>query len=257
MHSRLTHPLLLIVFVSFLFNSCTSYKEVPLFRDLPQDSELKEKIANYDPLIIQPNDILRITVSSLNPEASALFNNPSGTAQQNTSTQVDPAANGFVVNPDGDIHIPYIGKIKVGSLSTIDATEKIRERLEVHLKEPVVNLRVANFKVAVFGGVNRAGIFPITNERVTLVEALIMAGDLRLTSRRHNVLLVREIDGERKFARFDLGSKSTFNSEYFYLKNNDLIYIQPGTSEEQTITVLAGVGALSTVVSLILILTQL
>lgn len=257
MRLRSTYQFLLYFFTCLLFVSCTSYREVPLFRDLPQDSELKEKITNYDPLIIQPNDILRITVSSLNPEASALFNNPMGTTQQITNTQDDPAANGFVVNPKGEIHVPYIGKVIVGGLSTPAATEQIRKGLEAHLKEPVVNLRVVNFKVAVFGGVNKAGIFPISNERVTLVEALILAGDLRVTSKRHNVLIVREIDGERKFTRFDLGSKSTFDSEYFYLKNNDLIYVQPGTNEEQRATLLSGIGALSTVVSLILILTRL
>ena len=257
MHSRLTHPLILIVFVSFLFNSCTSYKEVPLFRDLPQDSELKEAITNYSPMIIQKNDILSIRVSSLNAEASAIFNNPNGATGQQAGVQGNQAANEFLVSQKGEVQLPYIGKITVAGLTTPEVTEIITEKLKSHLKEPVVNLKIYNFKVAVFGGVSNPGIFTVTSERITVVEALILAGDLRATSKRHNVLIVREIDGERKFARIDLGSKSTFDSPYFYLKSNDLIYVQPGTNEERRNTILAGIGTLTTLVSVIFILASL
>lgn len=236
--------------------SCTTYKEVPLFRDIPQTGELKEAITNYSPMVIQKNDILRIRVSSLNAEASALFNNPEGIGQP-AGTAVNQGGNEFLVNQNGEIQLPYIGKIHVAGSTTPDVTDLITEKLKAHLKEPVVNLKINNFKVAVFGGVNSAGVFTVTTERMTIVEALILAGDLKVTSKRHNVLIVREIDGERKYARFDLGSKSTFDSPYFYLKSNDVVYVQPGTSEEQRNTLLTGVGALSTVVSLILILTRL
>lgn len=257
MRLRLTHPLLLIVFVSFLVNSCISYREVPYFRDLPQDSELKEAITNYSPMVIQKNDILSIRVSSLNAEASAIFNNPNGATGQQAGVQGNQAANEFLVSQKGEVQLPYIGKITVAGLTTPEITEIITEKLKPHLKEPVVNLKINNFKVAVFGGVSNPGIFTVTTERITVVEALILAGDLRVTSKRHNVLIVREIDGERKYARFDLGSKSTFDSPYFYLKSNDLIYVQPGIGEEQRNTFFTGVGALSTVISLILILTRL
>lgn len=251
------HHLSIFCVFSLLFGSCTSYKEVPLFRDLPPDGELKEAITNYSPMVIQKNDILSIRVSSLNAEASALFNNPDGLVQQQAVTPGNQAGNEFLVSQNGEVQLPYIGKIHVAGLTTPEVTELVTEKLKAHLKEPVVNLKINNFKVAVFGGVNGAGIFTVTTERITVIEALILAGDLRVTSKRHNVLIVREIDGERKYARFNLGSKSTFDSPYFYLKSNDLIYVQPGTSEEQRNTLLTGVGALSTVVSLILILTRL
>lgn len=247
-----------IVFFLFicLLNACTSYKEVPLFRDLPQSGELKETIDNYSPLIVQKNDILNISVSSLNAEASAIFNNPNGIAQQGTVSATS-AGNEFIVSHNGDIQLPYIGKIQVAGLTTAAVTEIITEKLKDHLKEPVVNLKINNFKIAVFGGVNSAGILTVPTERITLIEALILAGDLKVTAKRNNILIVREIDGERKYARFDLGSKSTFNSPYFYLKSNDLIYVKPGTSEEQRNSILTGISALSTVISLILIVTRL
>lgn len=239
-----------------LFSSCTSYKEVPLFQDLPQNGELRESITNYSPMIVQKNDILSIRVSSLNAEASALFNNPDGFGQQ-TSVGGNQAGNEFLVDQNGEVQLPYIGKIHVAGLTTPEVTELVTEKLKQHLKEPVVNLKINNFRIAVFGGVNSAGIFTVTTERITVVEALILAGDLRVTSKRHNVLIVREIDGERKYARFDLGSKSTFDSPYFYLKSNDLIYVQPGKREKPPITLLTGLGVLSTMVSLIILLTSL
>jgi polysaccharide export outer membrane protein len=253
------YQLSLCLFTCILFNSCTAYKEVPLFRDLPQSGELKEAITNYSPLIVQKNDMLSIRVSSLNAEASALFNNPNGTAPQTSggSQPGNQAGNEFLVNQNGEVQLPYIGKIHVAGLTTPAVTELVTEKLKDYLNEPVVNLKINNFRVAVFGGVKMPGIFTVNTERITVVEALILAGDLSVTSKRQNVLIVREIDGERKFARFDLGSKSTFDSPYFYLKTNDLIYVQPGTSEERRNTFLTGVGALSTVVSLILILTRL
>jgi polysaccharide export outer membrane protein len=256
MRNSFTHHFIAVLFTCFFFSSCISFREVPLFRDLPQSGELKEAITNYSPLIIQKNDILNIRVSSLNAEASALFNNPNGMGQQNTAGG-PPAGNEFLVSQKGEVQLPYIGKIQVAGLTTADVTEIITEKLQDHLKEPVVNLKINNFKVAVFGGVSSPGIFTVTTERITVVEALIMAGDLKVSAKRYNILVVREIDGERKYARFDLGSKSTFDSPYFYLKSNDLIYVQPGTNEEQRTTILSGIGALSTVMSLILILTRL
>jgi len=248
--------LLISSFICFIFSSCTSYKEIPLFRDLSSIGELSEKITNYSPMIIQKNDILNIRVSSLNAEASAIFNNPDGIGQQGTTGGLQ-AGNEFLVNQEGSVQLPYIGKIQVAGKTTPEITALITEALKAHLKEPVVNLKINNFKVAVLGGVGNPGIFTVNTERITVIEALILAGDLRVSSKRHNVLIVREIDGERKYARFDLGSKSTFDSPYFYLKSNDLIYVQPGTSEEQRNTLLGSVGTLTTLTSIILILFRL
>lgn len=252
--------ILMILSISIALSSCTSYKKVPYFRDLPEDKELVQTISNYTPLIIQENDVLQIRVSSLNAEASMLFNNPEGSSFQslgNLPQQQQQQLSGFLVNRYGEVQLPYIGKVKVAGLSTPDATELISKKLEEHLKEPVVNLRIINFKIAVFGGVASPGIFPINSERITLVEALIMAGDLKVNSIRHNILIVREINGERKFARIDIGSKSTFDSEYFYLKNNDLIYVKPGIIDDQRSSVLSTIGTVSTLLSLFLFLVRL
>lgn len=218
-----------------LFSSCISYKHVPYFKDLPQEKESSEEISNYSPLIIQKNDILNITINSLNAEASNIFNPPAAQAA---------AGSGITVDQSGDIQLPYIGKIHLAGLTSEQATALITQKMLLYLKEPVVRLQLSNFKIAVFGGVGTPGIFPVTNGRITLTEALIMAGDLEINSMRHNVLLVREIDGKRKYIRFDMGSRSTFTSPYFYLKSNDLIYVQPGTTREKRDTVISNLSLL-------------
>jgi len=252
-----------IVSVLFIFlSSCNTYKEVPLFHDLPQQGEISETITNYTPLLIQPNDILAIAVSSLNPEASVVFNPPTelisgGSNQNNQNNQNDIGARGFLVDQKGDIRLPYIGALKVAGLNRSDINELITQKLEKYLKEPVVNIRVLNFKIAVFGGVNGPGIYTINNERVTVVEALILAGDLNLTSLRNNILLVREINGERKYVRLDFRSRSVFTSPYFYLKTNDLLYIEPGVSIEKRDNIFGNISILATVISLFLVFTRL
>lgn len=230
-----------------LFSSCISYKEVPYFRDLPPEPEISETISNYSPLLIQKNDVLNITINSLNPEASNIFNPPATLPSSGT---------GITVDQNGDIQLPYVGKIRVAGLTSQQAKALITEKILYYLKEPVVRLQLTNFKIAVFGGVSTPGIFQISNERITLTEALIMAGDLEMSARRHNVLLVREIDGKRQFVRFDMGSKSTFTSPYFYLKSNDLIYVEPGTSREKRENIVGNASLLFSVATLIALLLR-
>jgi polysaccharide export outer membrane protein len=230
-------------------SSCVSYKHVPYFQDLPQSPEISGDITNYKTIVIQNNDILSITVTSLNLEASAPFSPP--VANQQTNTAYNPLSSGYLVDQKGNVQLPYIGDVKVAGLTTSEAKDLIRSKLDDFLKEPVVRVYINNFKIGVFGGVNAAGIFQVNNERITLAEALIMAGDLKLTAPRNNILLVREIDGKRKFVRFDLNSKNTFNSPYFYLRNNDLIYIEPGTTIEKRENFFSNIGIVTSAISLI------
>jgi len=258
------HCMKKIIYLSIIitfFSSCTAYKQVPYFQDLPAEGEVQEDIQNQTILKIQKADILAITVSSLNPEASAIFNsgnmNPS-VAAQGGSSEVN-GVNGFLVDTKGDIQLPLIGSLKVEGLSTTEARELIQSKLLNYLKEPVVSLRLANLKISVLGDVSRPGVYPVQNEKVSVTEALSMAGDLNITASRKNVLLVREADGKRKFIRLDMNSKKMFNSPYYYLQNNDVIYVQPGDSKYATVdSRYRDIGiALSAISIIILIITQL
>ena len=218
----------------FLSSCGVKYKSVPYFTDLPVDSTIQEQIKNQTILKIQKDDILAITVSSLNPEASAIFNlGNTSSIQGNVNANVNPVntSNGFMVDQKGAIQLPLVGSIQLEGLTTTAARELIQSKLVTYLKEPVVSLRLINFKVSVLGDVARPGVFPVQNERVSVNEALSMAGDLTITAVRNNVLLIRENQGKREYVRLNLQSKDLFNSPYYYLQNNDVLYVQPGSAK--------------------------
>lgn len=216
--------------ITMVISSCgVKYKSIPYFVDLPA-GDLSEKIANQTVLKIQKDDILAITVSSLNAEANAIFNvaNTNGGESGSSSGII-----GFIVDKDGNLHLPYLGAVKVEGLTTAEARELIQTKLNKgdYLKQPVVTLRLANFKISVIGDVARPGVYPVQSERITVIEALSMAGDLNITGKRNDILLIRENGGQRQQIRLDLQSKDIFNSPYYYLENNDVLVITPSEAK--------------------------
>ncbi|WP_207532057.1 polysaccharide biosynthesis/export family protein [Desertivirga arenae] len=222
--------LLNIIVLLTILASCGSYRKTAYFQDL-QNKSSKEAINNFTPLTIQPEDILGINVSSLNPEASAIFNynlnTVTGTNQNNPNNPVI----GYLVDRKGEIQLPLVGNFKVSGLTTSQVRDNLRKELLKYLKEPVVNIRLINFKVSVMGDVARPGVYQVQNERLTIPEAVSMAGDLNITALRNNITLIRETNGTREFIPVDLTSKNLFNSPYYYLKSNDVIYVQPGKNK--------------------------
>lgn len=225
----------LLISLLILNSSCSSYKKIPYFKDLDRSAISIDTINNYSQLTIQPQDIIGINVSSLNPEASAIFNyNLNRVNGNNFDNSVDNPVVGYLVDEKGEIHIPLIGSIEVAGCTTSELSEDLEIMLLTYLKEPVVNIRMLNFKISVLGDVLRPGVFTVQNERITIPEALSLSGDLNITAIR-NILLIREIEGERKFIPIDLTSKEFFDSPYFYLKNNDVIYVQPDKTKFATV----------------------
>ncbi|RZK38052.1 MAG: polysaccharide export protein [Pedobacter sp.] len=231
--------ILYLLFVVVAMSSCgVKYASIPYFTNLPPDSVIQEHITNQANLRIQKNDVLALTVNSLSEEASAIFNLGSTSSLQGNpagSNNPNNTANGFLVDINGEIQLPYLGSVKVEGLTTAEARKSLEAMLVKYLKVPVVGLRIVNFRVTVLGDVGRPGVYPIMNERATLAEAFSLAGDLSITAMRNNILLVREEAGKREYIRLDIQNKDFFNSPYFYLKNNDLLYVQPGPAKYATI----------------------
>ena len=217
-YSKVQSPIILIM-VLIISSSCNSYKNIPYFQDLKRSSNLNDNIDNFSPLTIQTEDILGISVSSLNPEAWK--------DESNKET-------GYLVDLDGNIQLPLVGSIKVAGFTTNVIRQQIQKKLTTYLKEPSVNVRLLNFKISVIGDVARPDVFKIQNERVTITEALGLAGDLNITGLRNNVLLIRELNGKREYVNIDLTSASLFKSPYYYLKNNDVIYVQPDKTKSNS-----------------------
>lgn len=224
-----------------LFNaSCSSYKKVPYFQDLDHTKVSQENIDNYSPLKIQSGDLLGVNVASLSPDnefapsnsrVTGNDNSNSGSSKSNIGQGADNSnpnpVYGYRVSQQGEITVPYLGKIKVSSLTTDELAAKLTSQLGLYLKQPVVNVRILNFKISVLGDVLRPDVFSVQNERITIIEALGLAGDLNITAKRKNALLIREVNGERQFMPVDLTSKKIFSSPYYYLQNNDVIYVEP------------------------------
>ncbi len=220
--------------IAIVFNfSCVSYKEVPYFQNVRRDSTFKEKINNYSPLTMQPGDILGLVVTSLNHEADLPYNYNITSNMKSLDEIQQSAVVGYLVDQDGNINLPTIGLVKVAGLNTKEIASQLESKLQIYLSKPVVNVRILNFKIAVLGDVKFPGSFTIQNEKITLTQALSLAGDLNTTAVRKNVLLIREKDGNRQYINIDLTSKDVFSSPYYYLKNNDVIYAQPNEAKVQ------------------------
>jgi polysaccharide export outer membrane protein len=206
-----------------LLSSCASYDKIPYFQDLSRSQVTSESITNYNMLTIQPEDRISISVSSVNPEAAAVFNNN----VQNAGTNAENPVYGYVVDQKGEVNLPLVGIVKVSGLTPDQLSAQLQQQLTAFLNRPTVSVRVVSFKVAVLGDVLRPNIYHSESQRLTITEALSLAGDLNITAKRDDIILVREIEGKRTYVPIDLTSKKIFESPYFYLKSNDLIFVQP------------------------------
>lgn len=237
---------LLLCFV--VFSSCVNTRRATYFNNL-QTVDLPEQ--DIEP-IIQKNDILSIIVSSLNPEATAIFNTPNQSVIASTSgTGTSSVTTGYLVDRQGRIVFPILGYIDAAGLTQQHLTDIIAATLSEKklLLDPIVSVRILNFKVTVLGEVNRPGVEMVPEGKISLLEALGMAGDVTLYGKRDNVLLIRVENGKKITRRIDLNSQDfVYNSPYYYLKSNDVIYVQPnstrigGTSNLQQVLPLAFSG---------------
>lgn len=223
-----------------LFSSCTSYKNVPYLQQPEIVNAYGKEIPLYDATIM-PKDLLSITVNTTDPIAAAPFNltvqSPLNAALANSNyTTSQPTLQQYLVNNSGEIDFPVIGRIKVGGMTKNQAEDLIRQKLQPYLKEtPIVTVRMVNYKISVLGEVARPGSFTVTNEKVNVLEALAMAGDMTVYGIRTNVKLVREdAEGKRNIITLDLTDSELITSPYFYLKQNDIIYVTPNKTKAKS-----------------------
>jgi polysaccharide export outer membrane protein len=232
---------LILITLALLVSSCRNVKEVTYFQDKTDSSKAPKKIIypNFDikkepklnfvfEAIIQPNDILSIFVSSLSQEASSFFNTITKAERPDFGDAYSTRPNvGYMVDINGCIEMPLVGKIKIGGLTTSIAKDTIQKRLEQYLQSPTVRLYFENFKVTLLGELYHPGVYSVTNEKITIPEAIGLAGDLTIFGNRKDILLIREINGVKNYIKIDLTTRDVFNSPYYYLLSNDILYIPP------------------------------
>jgi polysaccharide export outer membrane protein len=214
--------------ILIFLTSCTSSRKLAYLSDL-QDKDYTEKILNNTDYKIQPDDLLSITVSSLSPESNTLFNIGSTQPASNSggASALARGNEGYLVDNKGQINFPVLGKIELIGLTREQATSKLTGEISRSLKNPIVNVRFLNFRVTVIGEVNHPGTFNIPYDKINVIEAIGLAGDLTAYGKRENILVIREQGDTRSINRINLGSKSVLNSSMFYLKQNDIVYIEP------------------------------
>ena len=226
-------PLGLVMCLFFV--GCKSYKQVPYF----QDSELIDYTNNVQELYdakIMPKDLLTIVVNTSDPEASAPYNlitqTRYNTQQRNTLT-TQASLIEYLVDNDGNIIFPQVGTIHVAGLTKTQCEQMLVQKLSAFLKEtPIVTVRMSNYKISVMGEVNHPGTFTVNNEKVNILEALAMAGDLTIHGLRKNVKLLREdASGKRSIVELDLNDPAIINSPYYYLQQNDIVYVTPNKTK--------------------------
>jgi len=225
----------LLILITLISSSCST-KKVVYFNGI-SDVTLKSKFPPNIESIIQINDLLSITVSSANPAASAIFNAPNESTPTTTSaTFGNTLTIGYLVNLDGDILFPVLGKIHAQGLTKSQLQALLTKQLvdTKQLIDPIVTIRQLNFRVSVLGEVSKPGVYTTPNEKISLLEALSFAGDITIYGKKDNVLLVREDDkGDKLIVRIDLTSSNLFTSPYYYLKSNDVIYVEPSQNREK------------------------
>jgi polysaccharide export outer membrane protein len=253
----------LILVIGSLISACTSKKNLIYFQGATDSGSEVNK--NFVP-ILKTDDLLSITVMGLDADAVKPFNLPVSLLNNNivgSYTQGNPTPPGYLIDASGNIDFPVIGKIKLGGLTRDAAVELIKLKLDnkkdsVYVKNPNVNIRILNFKVTVLGEVRNPGTFTIPNERITLPEALGIAGDLLITGVRKNVLVVRDIDGKKTETRIDLTSKKLFSSPVYYLTQNDIVYVEPNRARiNSSVVNTSNVSLVVSVISLLVTMAVL
>lgn len=226
---------IVILFASlFIMSSCSSYKNVPYLQNPEVVNELKKELPLYDAKIM-PKDLLTIMVNTTDPEAAAPFNLTAQTAANNANTSLysQPTLQQYLVNNEGNIDFPVLGRLHVGGLTKNQAEDLVREKLKPYLREePIVTVRMVNYKISVMGEVARPGTFTVNNEKVNILEALAMAGDLTIWGKRDDVMLIREdAKGKREIITLNLNDANLITSDHYYLQQNDILYVSPNKTK--------------------------
>lgn len=247
-------PFLLIA----LLFSCASRKDIVYYQGIDGISA-QEKSSSYE-IKIQPDDLLMIIVSAEDPEIAIPFNLQSVSVQNPGKLDAvtgQQTMQLYLVDAQGFIEFPVLGKLKVSGLSRSEVMQMLQQKIGVYIKSPNINLRIMNFKISVQGEVNLPGTYNVASERVTLIEALTMAKDLTIYGKRNNILIIREVDGVKSYNRVDITNADFMNSPFYYLAQNDVVYVEPNKNRINGAAIGSNTGVIISISSLLITLITL
>lgn len=247
-------PLFLII----LIFSCASRNDVVYYQNIDNLSSSKESVS-YE-IKIQPDDLLMIIVSAEEPETAIPFNLKSFGAvnpKQPDLLMGQQSMQLYLVDANGFIDFPILGKLKVGGQTRTEVLKIFQEKISKYIEKPIINIRNLNFKISVQGEVTVPGTYSVTSERVTLIEALSMAKDLTIYGRRDNVLIIRESNGVKSYNRVDITKADFINSPFYYLSQNDVVYVEPNKNKINGAAVGPNTNVIISITSLLITLITL
>lgn len=250
-------PVFFVLSFIILFSSCASTDKFILLKNA-HNSE--NKTAEFQ-AVLQPDDLLMIVISSENSFISQPYNLSSVVISNNDeSTQGIQRLLSYQIDQEGNIQMPNLGTVKAAGKTRNELVTDITKLLEGKIKDPVITIRILNFKISVQGEVKNAGSFSIESERITLLEALSLAGDVTIYGRRDNILVIREENGVKSFQKVDITNGDFINSPYYYLSQNDVVYVEPNKTRVNSSVigpnVTVGLTAISLLITILAITTR-
>jgi polysaccharide export outer membrane protein len=239
--------LILFGAVALLF-SCATKKQIIYFQDAESLND-REISKAFEP-VIEPNDILYISVSSIDKELVEPFTRNRET--EVNATNNNPGLKGYLVNADGTINFPVLGSVEVAGKTRRAIESQLKTLLLEYIKDVVVDVRIMNFKVTVLGEVMTPGVYTISDERVTLPEAIGLAGDLTKDGNRNRIVIIREDDGKRIVKNVDITQTDFYSSPFYFLKQNDVVYVEPSLKGVKKSGFLPDIPALLSLITVVL-----
>ena len=248
---------ILIILLGSFLSSCFSTKEAVYFandNNIVYNNHIEEK----EPLI-QKNDLLSIYISSLNEDATLIFNAQNHLATSTSTSAGYTEAGGYLVNSDGFIQLPIIGNIKASGITKNKLRENIIEKINTRqlLIDPIVTIRHLNYEVTIIGEVGKPTVINVPNEKISLLKALGIAGDITVYGKKNNVLIIRENNGTRTLNRINLNQKEFMKSPFYFLESNDIVYVEPNqqkiknanTNQQLISTILSGMSIIAIIIT--------
>ncbi|MEP1488762.1 MAG: polysaccharide biosynthesis/export family protein [Algibacter sp.] len=236
---------LIVVVLSLLLSSCYTKKDIVYF----QDAKNFETIVDTDTFKVKLKigDILSINVSTLDLDVTKPYNIIEATGGESGGTLID-----YLIDADGNIDYPVLGKVKLVGLSVEQAKDLLKKKFEEGdlLVNPVVMIRIKNYRISILGQVSNPGVYDITSERISILEAIAKAGDLSINGRRKDVLVIRDFNGTKTYTDIDLTSKEVFNSPVYFLTQNDVVYVRPNKAAISSASGDSRIGLISSLVTL-------
>ncbi len=247
-----------LISLVFLLFSCASREKIVYYQNI--DSMASDQNANSYEVKIQPDDLLMIIVSAEDPEIALPFNLSTVATQSDSNLQSatgQRTIQSYLVDRNGNIEFPVLGKLQIGGLTRTQALQFLKDKISVYIKNPIINMRIMNFKISLQGEVNIPGTYSVSSERITLIESLSMAKDLTIYGKRDNILVIREVNGAKSYNRVDITKADFINSPFYYLAQNDVVYIEPNRTKVNASAVGPNTSVIISAISLLITISVL